>query len=71
MLQRQVGGNGSVLAETLAEHIGKNSPLMKLLNPEEASGLVSSIRTAISSVIDEEQKRILGEFSVGQRPKRP
>ena len=64
VLQRQVGGNGSVLAETLAENIGKNSPLMKLLNPEEASGLVSSIRIAISSVIDDEQKRILGEFSL-------
>ncbi len=37
---------------------------MRLLNPEEASGLVSSIRSTISSVIDEEQKRILGEFSL-------
>lgn len=64
VLQRQVGGTGSVLADTLAEHIGKNSPLMKLLNPEEANGLVSSVRSTISSVIDEEQKRILGEFSL-------
>ena len=64
VLQRQVGGSGSVLADTLAEHIGKNSPLMKLLNPEEASGLVSSIRSTVSSVIDEEQQRILGEFSL-------
>jgi hypothetical protein len=37
---------------------------MKLLNPDEANGLVSSVRSAISSVIDEEQKRILGEFSL-------
>lgn len=64
VLQRQVGGSGSVLAATLAQHIGENSPLMKLLNPEEASGLVSSIRATVSSVIDEEQKRILGEFSL-------
>jgi hypothetical protein len=64
VLERQVGGSGSVLADTLAEHIGRNSPLMKLLNPEEASGLVSSIRSTVSSVIDEEQKRILGEFSL-------
>src|ERR1017187_3780524 len=64
VLQRQVGSNGSVLAETLAEHIGKNSPLMKLLNPEEANGLVSSVRSTISSVIDEQQEHILGEFSL-------
>jgi hypothetical protein len=64
VLQRQVGGSGSVLAETLAVHIGQNSPLMKLLNPDEVNGLVSSVRSTISSVIDEEQKRILGEFSL-------
>src|ERR1017187_2694555 len=64
VLQRQVGNNGSELAKTLAAHIGENSPLMKLLNPEESDGLVSSIRSTISAVIDEEQKHILGEFSL-------
>ena len=66
VLQRQVGGTGSVLADTLAEHIGKNSPLMKLLNPDEANGLVSSVRSAISSVIDEDQgalKRLVNELT--------
>jgi hypothetical protein len=64
LMQRQIGGNGSVMADTLAEHIGKNSPLMKLLNPDEVNGLVSSIRATIASVIDEEQRQILGEFSL-------
>lgn len=64
VLRRQVGGDGSVLVNTLSAHIGENSPLMKLLNPEEASGLVSSIRSTISSVVGEEQTRILSEFSL-------
>ena len=64
VLRRQVGNEGSELATTLAAHIGKNSPLMKLLNPEESDGLVSSIRSTISAVIDEEQRHILGEFSL-------
>jgi hypothetical protein len=64
VLRRQVGNDGSELAKTLAANVGENSPLMRLLNPEEANGLVSSIRSTISSVIDEEQKRILGEFSL-------
>ena len=63
-LRRQVGNEGSELAKTLAAHIGENSPLMKLLNPEESDGLVSSIRSAISAVVDEEQERILREFSL-------
>ena len=64
VLRRQVGNDGSELAKTLAAHIGENSPLMKLLNPDESDGLVFSIRSTISAVIDEEQKHILGEFSL-------
>lgn len=64
VLRRQVGNNGSELATTLAAHIGENSPLMRLLNPEESDGLVSSIRSTISEVVGEEQTRILSEFSL-------
>ena len=64
VLRRQVGNNGSELAATLAAHIGENSPLMKLLNPEESDGLVSSMRSAISEVVTDERERILKEFSL-------
>ena len=64
VLRRQVGSNGSELATTLAAHIGENSPLMRLLNPEESGGLVSSIRSTISEVVNEEQICILKEFSL-------
>ncbi len=64
LLHRQIGTNGSELAATLAAHIGENSPLMKLINPEESDGLVSSIRTAIEGVLKIESDRILTEFSL-------
>ena len=64
LLHRQIGTNGSELAATLAAHIGENSPLMKLINPEESDGLVSSIRTAIEGVLKTESDRILTEFSL-------
>jgi hypothetical protein len=64
LLHRQIGTNGSELAATLAAHIGANSPLMKLINPEESDGLVSSIRSAIEGVLNTESERILSEFSL-------
>jgi hypothetical protein len=64
VLRRQVGASGSELAATLATHIGENSPLMKMLNPEESDGLVSSMTSAISEVVGTERDRILGEFSL-------
>lgn len=64
LLHRQIGGNGSELAATLAAHIGENSPLMKLINPEESDGLVSSIRSVIEGVLNTDSERILSEFSL-------
>jgi hypothetical protein len=64
LLHRQIGTNGSELAATLTAHIGENSPLMKLINPEESDGLVSSIRSVIAGVLKTESDRILTEFSL-------
>jgi len=64
VLRRQIGKDGSELTGTLAAHIGENSPLMKLLNPEESEGLVSSMRSAISEVVTDERDRVLNEFSL-------
>jgi len=64
LLHRQIGSNGSELAATLAAHIGENSPLMKLINPEESDGLVSSIHSTIEGVLRTQSERILSEFSL-------
>lgn len=64
VLRRQIGKDGSELATTLAAHIGDHSPLMRLLNPDESDGLVSSIRSAITEVVGAERERILSEFSL-------
>lgn len=64
VLRRQIGNDGSELAKTLTAHIGENSPLMKLLNPQESSGLVSSMRLAVGEVVSAERDRILSEFSL-------
>ena len=58
VLRRQIGGDGSELAKTFATHIGESSPLMRLLNPKESDGLVSSIRSTISEVSGQEKERI-------------
>jgi hypothetical protein len=58
VLRRQIGSDGSELTRTLAEHIGENSPLMKLLNPEESDGLVLELfgelpwRLSLLAVVD-------------------
>lgn len=67
VLRRQIGCQGSELANTLAAHVGENSPLMKLLDPEESKGLVNALRYSTEEVLQAERTRILAEFSLDNK----
>ena len=67
VLRRQVGVDGSELAKTLAAHVGANSPIMSLLDPEESNGLVQSVRNSAEDVLRYERERILAEFSLNNK----
>ena len=43
LLARQIDGENSRLAKTLLEHVGENSPLMKVLSPDQSQGLLAAI----------------------------
>ena len=65
VLRLQIGdGESSELARTLARRIGETSPLMRRLDPQDASGISRSIETSVKEVLENEQNRILGEFSL-------
>lgn len=65
VLRQQIGdGESSELARALARRIGETSPLMRRLDPQDAAGIARSMRTSVKEVLDSEQNRILGEFSL-------
>jgi hypothetical protein len=67
LLRRQIGADGSELAKTLAVHVGENSPLMNLLDPEESNGLVQAVRDSAEEVLKAERETILAEFSLDNK----
>jgi len=67
LIQRQVGSDGSELAVTLAAHLGESSPIMNLLDPTRANGLVVAIRTSAEETLQAESRRILSEFSLDNK----
>src|SRR5258706_12435918 len=67
LLRRQIGADGSELAKTLAVHVGENSPIMNLLDPEESSGLVQAVRNSAEEVLQVERETILVEFSLDNK----
>lgn len=66
-LRRQVGGDDSALAHTLAAHLGETSPLFKLLSPDDAAGLRSSIERTLEDSLTQQRESILGEFSLDRK----
>ena len=64
LLGRLMDGDDSRLAKTLFSHVGENSPLMKLLSPDQSQGLLASLRTNIEGQLTQQRERILREFSL-------
>ena len=64
LLRRQIGGNDSELARTLSNHIGSNSPLMKLLDPDQSNGLLASLKDTVQQQLDKQRDEVVGQFSL-------
>src|SRR5690606_35636684 len=52
-LQKFLGPQGSVLAETLAKQVGETSPLLKKLSPTDSTGIVKVLEGQLRAVIDQ------------------
>ncbi len=64
IIRSQVEGDGSALVKTLDAYTGKDSALMKMLDPQTADGVVKSLSTATEKTLAEQREQILNEFSL-------
>lgn len=64
LLRQHLGSEDSTLARSLAAHLGENSPLLRILSPDEKGGLVDSLASTIQASVDEQRRAILTEFSL-------
>jgi len=64
LLRAHLGGDDSVLARSLARHLGEASPLFKLLSADDANGLRAQIVSAVESALADQREQFLREFSL-------
>ncbi|MCH2113819.1 MAG: hypothetical protein MK171_02745 [Pirellulales bacterium] len=64
LLSGILDGDDSRLAKTLFRHVGENSPLMKLLSPDQSQGLLATLRISVEGQLTQQRERILKEFSL-------
>jgi hypothetical protein len=67
LLRVHLGTDDSVLARSLAIHLGEGSPIFKMLSPTDANGLRAQLSKAIAESLDEQRKHILREFSLDHK----
>lgn len=63
-IMQLIHGDESHLARTLDQRIGRDSTLMKLLDPEQAQGLLAKLRGAVDGELAKQSKLLLDEFSL-------
>ncbi|MGQ0634620.1 MAG: hypothetical protein ACT4QC_08415 [Planctomycetaceae bacterium] len=67
VLRRQVGADGSELARTLANSFGSESPLMKLLSPNESAGFCRALREMLDEQLCRQRDTLLRQFSLDDK----
>lgn len=63
-LLRHVGGEDSALCKTLASHFGIDSPLMRILSPEQSEGLLATLRETLEHQLEAQRDHVLKQFSL-------
>ena len=64
LLTKHLETERGALAQTLAAHVGQESPLLKLLAPGQAGGLVQSIARTIDDALHTQRDAVLTQFSL-------
>jgi len=67
LLCRQIGTEDSQLTKTLAAHVGDESPLMKVLSPDQSRGVLSAIREAVEKQLQAQREQVLTQFSLDNK----
>jgi hypothetical protein len=64
ILRAHIGPDDSVIAKTLAGHLGADSPVFRMLSPTQADGLKAQIEQVIEGALAEQRAHVLREFSL-------
>jgi hypothetical protein len=66
-LKSFVDGENSLFASTLIAHVGNNSPIMKMLDPKQSDGLLTTLHKNVSEQLTLQRDHLLKEFSLDNK----
>ena len=67
MLAKHLQGDQSIVAQTLAQHLGEQSPIFKLLSPNQSEGLLAALSASMQSALQKQSAEVFKQFSLDQK----
>lgn len=64
LLARKITAEDSEMSRTLSAHVGKDSPLFRMLSPTDSEGLLKALREAVNAELVSQRNHLLREFSL-------
>jgi hypothetical protein len=62
-----IDGENSLFARTMLAHVGRESPLMKQLDPQQSQGLLSMLKQTVDTQLCQQRDQVLKEFSLDNK----
>lgn len=62
-----VDGENCLFAKTLVTHVGRDSALMKQLDPQHSDGLLTTLRKSVDDQLTRQRDHLLNEFSLDNK----
>jgi hypothetical protein len=62
-----IDGENSLFARTLVAHVGRDSPLMKQLDPQQSQGLLAVLKQTVDGQLTQQRDLVLKEFSLDNK----
>jgi hypothetical protein len=62
-----VDGENSLFARTLVTHVGRDSALMKILDPQQSDGLLTTLRKSVDEQLTRQRDHLVNEFSLDNK----
>src|SRR3954471_18165902 len=66
-LKSYIDGENSVFARTLLTHVGRDSAIMKILDPQQSDGLLTTLRKNVDEQLTYQRDTLLKEFSLDNK----
>jgi hypothetical protein len=66
-LKSYIDGENSLFARTLITHVGRDSAIMKVLDPQQSDGLLTTLRKNVDEQLTYQRDTLLKEFSLDNK----